>query len=266
MKDIALPSEGIEEGNIFNCSPVLKKDQELHLFRKFNYIRYRIVKMTNGFPRKGPRLRPKPCKGRNLELMKESGISKLEKLVKKMNDTRNAILKANTRLVVKQAMKYAEYGSFDYDEWVSNGYCHVLKAIDKFDHRRGFKFSTYCVNVLKTNMWKDSQSMSKHLIPLEFSESLGSAASRHGLDFSESNLQYNKEIVEQILDFIRFSPIRRSEDKAAALAESFGLGGERKMLHEIGDKLGLSKERIRQMKKEAIMVASGSGIVYDPMV
>lgn len=262
LADIPLSFEGVDHGNILNCSPLLNKEQELHLFIKLNYLRYRLIKLTVGFPKglKGP----KPCKGQNLENLKESGVRKLEDLVARIQETRNIILKANTRLIVKQANKNAQ-SEFEYEEMISNGCCHVMKAIDNFDFRKGFKFSTYCVNVLKSNLWRDRTNAFKIRAPLEFSESINTAPSRFEADLSESNVEYNRRMIEKIFGHIR-STMKKPEDKVEILRGLFGLDGRPLLLRELGEKIGLTKERIRQIKKGVIEAVGKSGIVYDPLV
>lgn len=266
LSDLPLSYEGVEHGNFLNCSPLLKKDQEFHLFRKYNYLRYRLVKLTSGFQPSDEKPWPKPCKGKKLKNLKESGVKELESLIVKINEVRNIILKANTRLIVKQVYRHADYDSFEYEEMLSNAYCHVIKAIENFDFRRGFKFSTYCVNVLKSNLGRDKGTLEKLKAPLENWESVDAAPSRFDAPLSEFNAGYNREMVEKIFEFIKRTMIK-SEDKVEVLRGYYGLDGEEPMLlRELGQKLGISKERIRQIKKQALAAACNSGLVYDPLV
>ncbi len=264
LSDIPLSYEGVDHGNMLKCSPLLTKEQELRLFVKLNYLRYRLVKLTVGFPNcpKGPA--PKPCKGQRLEVLKESGVRRLEDLIVRIQETRNIILKANTRLIVKQANKNAQ-SEFEYDEMISNGCCHVMKAIDNFDFRRGFKFSTYCVRVLKSNLWRDRTTAFKIRAPLEFSESINTAPSRFEADLSEVNTEYNRRMIEKIFGHIR-SKMKKPEDKVEILRGLFGLDGKPLFLRELGDKIGLTKERIRQIKKGVIEAVGKSDLVYDPLI
>lgn len=266
LANLPLRYDGVEHGNFLNCSPLLKKEQELHLFRKFNYLRYRLVKLTEGFQPSDENPWPKPCRGRKLKNLRESGVRELETLITRITETRNIILKANTRLVVKQVYRHAEYDSFEYHEMLSNAYCHIMKAIDNFDFRRGFKFSTYCVNVLKTNLGRDRGTLEKLKAPLENWECIDSTPSRFDADFSEVNSSYNKEIIEKVFEFLKRT-MNKPEDKVEVLRGYYGLeGGEPMLLRELGEKLGISKERIRQIKRQALEAATNCGLVYDPLV
>ena len=62
--------------------------------------------------------------------------------LRKIEHIRNRFAEANLRLVNVIARKYSRRG-VDLLDLVQEGSLGLLKAVDKFDHRRGFKFSTY---------------------------------------------------------------------------------------------------------------------------
>ncbi|WP_407972405.1 sigma-70 family RNA polymerase sigma factor [Burkholderia pyrrocinia] len=60
----------------------------------------------------------------------------------KVHDATRAMLEANLRLVLSIARKYMNRG-IDLPDLVQDGCVGLMRAIEKFEYRRGFKFSTY---------------------------------------------------------------------------------------------------------------------------
>jgi len=56
---------------------------------------------------------------------------------------REQMITANLRLAISIANKYAKYGNVSLDDLIQESNIGLIKAVEKFDWRRGFKFSTY---------------------------------------------------------------------------------------------------------------------------
>jgi RNA polymerase primary sigma factor len=81
------------------------------------------------------------------KLHKNSYLSEDErlKLHRQIHDgerSRDHLIKANTRLVVSIAKKYMGQG-VPFSDLIQEGNLGLMKAVEKFDYRRGYKFSTY---------------------------------------------------------------------------------------------------------------------------
>ncbi len=66
----------------------------------------------------------------------------LRQHIKEGNRSRDHLIKANTRLVVSIAKKYMGQG-VPFSDLIQEGNLGLMKAVEKFDYRRGYKFSTY---------------------------------------------------------------------------------------------------------------------------
>lgn len=66
----------------------------------------------------------------------------LRDMITKGRDAREQLISANLRLVVSNAKKYLGRGMSMLD-LIQEGSIGLMRATEKFDHRRGFKFSTY---------------------------------------------------------------------------------------------------------------------------
>jgi RNA polymerase primary sigma factor len=87
-------------------------------------------------------------KGRNAQKkLRKNGHTeeealKLRRFIRDGNKARDHLIKANTRLVVSIAKKYMGQG-VPFSDLIQEGNLGLMKAVEKFDYRRGYKFSTY---------------------------------------------------------------------------------------------------------------------------
>jgi RNA polymerase primary sigma factor len=72
----------------------------------------------------------------------EADCDELETLVREGDRARTALTDANLRLVVSVARRYSNRG-VPLIDLIQEGNLGLLRAVEKFDWRRGFKFSTY---------------------------------------------------------------------------------------------------------------------------
>ena len=105
--------------------PLLKKEQEVSLAKRYEAGRAakeELIRLGKNNPHEKRKL---------LEEITEDGLLAREHLIK-----------ANTRLVVSVAKRYNRRG-VPFLDLIQEGNLGLMKAVEKFDHSRGFRFSTY---------------------------------------------------------------------------------------------------------------------------
>jgi len=71
-------------------------------------------------------------------------ISVVEQCQERMSAVKNTFIEHNLKLVVAIAKDYRNLG-LSFPDLIQEGNLGLIRAVEKFDHRRGFKFSTYAV-------------------------------------------------------------------------------------------------------------------------
>jgi RNA polymerase sigma factor (sigma-70 family) len=69
--------------------------------------------------------------------------ARLERAVREGRRAKDRFITANLRLVVSNARRYAGAATLDFLDLVQEGNTGLIRAVEKFDWRKGFKFSTY---------------------------------------------------------------------------------------------------------------------------
>ena len=214
--------------------PLLTREQEVHLFRKMNYLKYKASKLRE----KLDLVRPK-----------SGAMDQIEKYYDDSVDTKNQIIRANLRLVVSIAKRHVGPAE-NFFELVSDGNMSLIRAVEKFDYARGNKFSTYASWAIMKNFARTipDEHRRRDRFRTSQAEMFSSTEDVRSDQYEQESSQTQRETqVERILD-------RLDEREQQIIVSRFGLnrGHEPLTLKQVGAEMGVTKERIRQIEARAL--------------
>lgn len=176
-------------------------------------------------------------------------IARVQVLLAEAQRSRATIVDSNLRLVLSLARKFSN-NDLEFEDLVSEGSLILVKAVDKFDYSRGFRFSTYATHSIQRHFfrrWKTNQRRSG-LVQVSSPEILAEL------------VPAMEPEVDSDLDVAQLKPIMRQmateldEREQHIILERYGLGptGVAQTLRALAADLGISKERVRQLQIKAL--------------
>lgn len=211
--------------------------QERTLFRQLNYSLYRIER-TRRLVRGGA--------------PSESQVRAVVRWRRRAEVARRHLSEANVALVLAMARR-VRADDMEFADLIGEGNMALMRSVDKFDCERGFKFSTYACRAILKAFSRAGIKSTKHRqrFPVAFDPDLefGEAAdpaSEHRRTESSPEL---RELLER--NTAGLSSVEQSVvENRFGFTAHFNDGAP--TLEEVGRRLGLTKERVRQIQNQAL--------------
>ncbi|MGW1837880.1 sigma-70 family RNA polymerase sigma factor [Streptomyces sp. BBFR2] len=238
----------------------------------------------------------------------DASRAELEALVAEGERAKDVFIRSNLRLVVAVARRYPRAG-LPLLDLIQEGNAGLVRAVEKFDYAKGFKFSTYATWWIRQAITRSIADQSRtirlpvHLVeelgrirrvqrefnrengrdpePAEVAAELGSTPARvtDVLDWARDPVSLNMSVdddgdtqfgdlledtsaaspEQSVLSLLRSEELEDLIDRldhrtASIIKARYGIeDGRERTLTEVGKQHGLTRERIRQIEKHALV-------------
>ena len=216
---------------------VLTAADEQALFMQLNYARHQVTQV-----------RRKLIASRS---WRKSTVMKLLEWHERQAEAQSKIITANMGLVLAMSKRSA-YSGVEFTDLVSEGSMALLRAAEKFDCSRGFKFSTYAWRAI-------SKAFSRLIKQTHRYRSVFPAQLDPALEKDDRLDRRREEAYQDMVSEVRLimqdNLANLTGIERSVVEMRFSLNQAKSApltLGKVGDQLGLTKERIRQIQNKAL--------------
>lgn len=213
---------------------LLDKEEEQLLFQRFNFHKSQASLLRDQLCPDSP----------DPDLM-----DSIDEHLHKAKQCRDRIMTANMRLVISVVKKFLDAEN-NLDDLVSEGSMSLIRAIDNFDFSRGFRFSTYATYAIRRNFYRyiiNARKKRQRVTPTAPSQISENYDVRPEL---RQNPQMMQKLSDSLMNMIQHLDKRERE----VIIARFGISKseDHQTLQTVALRLGVCKERIRQLEKRAL--------------
>lgn len=223
---------------------LLTHEQESSLFRSMNLLKFQAASLRSELDADNP---------------DPHTVQLVERLLAEAHAMRDHIIEANMRLVISIVKKFVT-PQHTFDDMLSDGTVTLMQAVEKFDFARGFRFSTYAYRSIARTAYRSVSTANKECS--RFARDAEEWAFEQEEDRSSSPMSDNVWSNLRELTTAMLHQLDRRE--RFIIRSRYALGSHRKVrtFQYLADKLGISKERARQLERRAVQKLTSMASEY----
>ncbi len=221
--------------------PLLSKPQEQHLFRKMNFLKHHASKLLATMTL--------PSGLINLQKLRVETLDRIESNLKEADVVKELLIRCNLRLVTNVAKRHVS-DSDSIWELISDGNISLMRAVEKFDYFRGNKFSTYGTWAIMKNFARSipDEKLRRERFATGNDDVFDAAEDRRTDE--QACLAAAEQATHKVNRLLEHLDPRERE--IIRLRAGIENGADGMTLEKIGEKLGITKERVRQLNVRAM--------------
>jgi RNA polymerase sigma factor (sigma-70 family) len=230
--------DAFESGLTAGAPQLMKPAEERLMFYRFNYAKLRLAQLQRKVKRDGALTR--------------EVAEQIVEWHRRFEHYREYLVRTNLALVLAMA-KRTRLGDIDFAEIVSEGNMALIRAVDKFNVDRGFKFSTYACRAILKAFSRTAMKHSRHRVrfPVEFEPDMEKS------DWIDKKRDVVEEdCIDELKQIVDRNLADLSDTEQTVIRRRFNWQQREEnplTLEEVGKIIGVTKERVRQIQNKAML-------------
>src|SRR3954470_7098723 len=225
------------ENNRVTTPQLISAAEEKLMFLRFNYAKRKLQMLQK---------KVKQPSDITLEV-----ANQVQEWHRRFEHFREYLVRTNLALVLAMA-KRVRLGDVDFAEVVSEGNMALLRAVDKFNVDRGFKFSTYACRAILKAFSRTAMKANRHRtkFPVEFEPDLEKS------DWADKRRdQVEEDCIDELKTIVDRNLADLSSVEETVIRRRFNwdqVDDASLTLEDVGKIIGVTKERVRQIQNKAL--------------